>query len=152
MLIEHFKVEPNQNTIDLGCGYGPIGMAIAQQCPHGHVHLVDKDFVAVEYATRNAERNGLTHCQAYLSNALHHVPTDFVPDNIVSNLPAKVGKELLNIILQQSFERLPVGGRLCVVTISGLRDWAKRNFREVFGNYKKLKQGKTYAVSMAVKE
>jgi 16S rRNA G1207 methylase RsmC len=114
--------------------------------------MVDKDFVAVEYAGKNAELNGLTHCQAYLSNALSHVPADFVPDNIVSNLPAKVGREMLNLILAQSYERLPVGGRLCVVTISGLREWAKRNFRDVFGNYKKLKQGKTYAVSMAVKE
>ena len=116
------------------------------------MHLVDKDFVAVEYAQKNADANDLTNCRTYLSNALHQVPKDFVPDNIVSNLPAKVGKEMLNIILTQSYDRLPVGGRLCVVTISGLREWAKRNFKTVFGNYTKVKQGKTYTVSMAVKE
>jgi inorganic pyrophosphatase len=38
------------------------------------------------------------------------------------------------------------------VTINGLRQYMKRNLNEFFGNYKKLKQGKTYTVAMAIKE
>lgn len=41
---------------------------------------------------------------------------------------------------------------MVVVTINGLRDFIKRNFKEVFGNYKKLKQGKAYTVARAIKE
>jgi 16S rRNA G1207 methylase RsmC len=44
------------------------------------------------------------------------------------------------------------GGQMVVVTINGLRDFIKRNFKEVFGNYKKLKQGKAYTVARAIKE
>ena len=48
-------------------------------------------------------------------------------------------------------KHLRSGGRLYVVTVAGLRQYVKRNFMEVFGNYKKVKQGKTYTVAMAVK-
>ena len=44
-------------------------MPIARDCPAGEVHMVDKDFIAVEYAKKNAELNGLTNCRVYLSNA-----------------------------------------------------------------------------------
>jgi 16S rRNA (guanine1207-N2)-methyltransferase len=152
LLLNHFDVEPAQNTLDLGCGYGVIGLSIARQCPQGRVHMVDRDFVAVDYARRNAELNGLTNTEAYLSNAFSAVPLDMRFNNVVSNLPAKVGKDMLSIIVMDAWNQLEPGGRLCVVTIAGLREWCKRNFRDIFGNYKKLKQGKTYAVSMAVKE
>lgn len=38
------------SPLDIGCGYGPIGLAIAASAPQGEVHMVDKDFVAVQYA------------------------------------------------------------------------------------------------------
>jgi len=41
------------------------------------------------------------------------------------------------------------GGRFYVVTITGLRRFVQKAFLEVFGNYKKLKQGRTYTVAMA---
>ena len=44
------------------------------------------------------------------------------------------------------------GARFYVVTITGLRKFVERAFKEVFGNYKKLKQGKTYTVAVAEKE
>ncbi len=151
LLIEHFDVGPDHQTLDLGCGFGGIGLAIARQSPRGQVHLVDKDFVAVEYARRNVHVNGLENCQVYLSNAFREVPAELRWDNIVANLPAKTGKELLRIILLEAHERLNPGGRLAVVTVSGLRKWIRRNFEEVFGNYTKLKQGKTHTVGVAGK-
>jgi 16S rRNA G1207 methylase RsmC len=152
MLIEKMQFDPTDNVLDLGCGYGPIGLAAAASCPEGKVHMVDKDFVAVEYARANARRNGLDNCSTYLSNAFSHVPAQERFDVVCSNIPAKVGKEMLAIILQDARNRLVRGGRLYVVTIAGLRQFIKRNFREVFGNYKKVKQGKTYTVALAVKK
>lgn len=151
-LIETVQLRPTDVTLDLGCGYGAIGLALARDCPDGQVHLVDRDFLAVEYARKNAERAGLVNCHAYLSNAFSHVPEGVQFDNVVSNLPAKVGKELLWIILQDAHARLKPGGQLVVVTIAGLRQFIKRNFVEVFGNYEKVKQGKSYCVGRAVKE
>ena len=113
--------------------------------------MVDKDFVAVEYARRNAEAHGLTNCKAYLSNAFSHVG-DVKFDNVLSNVPANVGREMLYIILADAKAHLVPGGRLVVVTVAGLRQYIKRNFLEVFGNYEKVKQGKACAVAMAVNE
>ncbi|MYF92254.1 MAG: methyltransferase, partial [Gemmatimonadetes bacterium] len=67
LLIDHIKAGPADCCLDLGCGYGPIGLALSHLCPEGEVHLIDKDFVAVEYAAQNAARNGLTNSRAYLS-------------------------------------------------------------------------------------
>ena len=151
MLIETLELADDHVSLDLGCGYGAIGVAVAAECPRGQVHMVDKDFVAVEYARKNADARGLTNCQAYLSNAFSHVP-DVKFDNVLSNVPANVGGEMLYIILAGAKAHLAPGGRLVVVTVAGLRQYIKRNFLEVFGNYEKVKQGKTYAVARAVNE
>jgi len=150
MLVEKIELSPDHTTLDLGCGYGALGVPIARSCPAGEIHMVDKDFVAVEYAAKNAAANGLTNCRVHLSNALSHVP-DVRFDNVVSNLPANVGREMLYIILSGAAGRLRPGGRMYVVTVAGLRRFIQRNFIDVFGNYKKIKQGKTYTVAMAVR-
>jgi 16S rRNA (guanine1207-N2)-methyltransferase len=152
MLIEEIDVKPADDTLEIGCGYGPIGLTIAKLSPQGRVHLLDKDFVAIDYTRKNAEINGIKNCDIYLSNAFSAVPEDQKFDNIVSNLPAKVGKELLYIILTDAKSHLKPGGKIVVVVISGLKEYIKRNFQEVFGNYEKLKQGKTYLVAQATKQ
>ncbi|WP_044413762.1 class I SAM-dependent methyltransferase [Thiomicrospira microaerophila] len=152
LLLRHLDVKPDEVALDIGCGYGPIGLAIAASAPQGRVHMVDKDFVAVDYANKNAQRNKLNHAQAYLSNGLSAVPKDILFTTVVSNIPAKVGKEMLSILLHDIHAQLAPGGQLVVVTINGLRDYMKRNFNEVFGNYEKVKQGKDYTISRCVKQ
>ncbi len=149
LLIDRIEISAGSTTLDLGCGYGPLGIAIAKHDPTGTVHMVDKDFVAVEYAAKNAGLNGLTNTETYLSNGFDQVPTDLKFDIIVSNVPAKIGKELLIIFLNDARARLNPGGRLYIVTISGLKDYMKRNLTETFGNYDKLKQSKTYTAAAA---
>ncbi len=151
MLIDHVCIEPTDHTLEVGCGYGPIGLAIARMSPQGVVHMLDKDFVAVDYARKNAQANGISNCDIYLSNAFSNVP-DMEFDNIVSNLPAKVGKEMLYLILNDAKSHLKTGGKFYVVVIAGLKEYIKRNFNEVFGNYTKLKQGNKYMVAVATKE
>jgi 16S rRNA (guanine1207-N2)-methyltransferase len=151
LLIDRIEVEPGDTCLDLGCGYGPIGLTLAGLCAPGEAHLVDKDFVAVEHARRNAQANHLDNVRVYLSNAFSHVP-DIPFDCIASNLPAKVGNEMLTVIMHDARSRLRPGGRFYVVTISGLKEYIKRNFRAIFGNYTKVKQGKTYTVALAVRE
>ncbi|MBI2624516.1 class I SAM-dependent methyltransferase [Candidatus Parcubacteria bacterium] len=150
LLIEHLTVQPDGVALDIGCGYGAIGLLLAKLAPQGVVHMVDKDFVAVEYAQKNAELNGLRNCEVYLSNGLSHV-SEIRFDAIVSNLPAKTGRELFDILLFDAQAHLKPGGTFSVVTIAGLKEFIKRNLREVFGNYKKLGQHKGYIVAVAVK-
>ncbi len=152
LLLDHLDVKRDEVALDMGCGYGPLGLAIAAQCPEGIVHLVDKDFVAVDYARDNATRNGLANTQVYLSNGFSAVPQELPLSLMVSNLPAKVGNEMFYISFFDAYQRMQPGARIVVVTINGLRQFVKRAFGDVFGNYKKLKQGKSYTISMATKD
>ena len=111
--------------------------------------MADKDFMAVEYSNRNAELNRLPNARAMLSNGFQHLDKAQRFDVIASNVPAKVGKEMMTIMLHDAKHHLQPGGRFYLVTINGLRDYMKRNLKEVFGNYKKLKQGKNYTISYA---
>jgi len=152
MLMKHIEVGVSDICLDLGCGYGPIGLALAKHCTKGEVHMVDKDFVAIELANNNANLNNLSNTKAYFSDAFLQVPSEVKFDQVISNLPAKVGREQLSIILYDAFDALKPGGKITVVTIKGLKDFIKNNFKSVFGNYKKLKQGQKYIVSQAIKQ
>ena len=150
LLLEHVDIQDGNVCLDLGCGYGAIGITLAKCVQTSTVYMVDKDFVAVDYARKNVEQNQLQNCHVLLSNGFSHLPnTQF--DLIVSNLPANVGKELLQIFLADAKQHLKPNGRLYVVTISGLREFIKRNFMTVFGNYRKVKQRQTHTVAMATR-
>jgi len=150
LLIENIHVNSGDSIFDLGCGYGPIGIVLGT-LSGGLLHMVDKDFVAVDYAKENAATHGLKNAQIYLSNAFSAVPADLQFDLIVSNLPAKPGKEFFEIILRDAYAHLKPGGRITVVTITGLREYIKRSFKEIFGSYKKIAESRGYTVAEAVK-
>ena len=134
MLLDHLQIERDDIALDMGCGYGPLGLAIAANCPDGTVHLVDKDFVAIDYTRANAQRNNLSNTEVYLSNGFSTVPEDVRLSLVVSNLPAKVGNEMFYIAFYDALHRMQPGARIVVVTINGLRQFVKRAFTDVFGN------------------
>jgi 16S rRNA G1207 methylase RsmC len=150
LLLRHIELGEADDCLDLGCGYGPIGLTLARLAPHGRTLMVDKDFVAVEYARRNIEQNAVGNAEVMLSNGFQHIGERSF-DLIASNVPAKVGKELLHILLQDAKRHLRPGGRLYLVSITGLRRLFQRELKAIFGNYEKLKQGEHYTVARAVK-
>ena len=152
LLLKHMEVKPTDRCLDLGCGYGPMGLWMAKQASQGHSTLIDKDFVAVDYSRRNAELNRLENVDVLLSNGFSHIPADSRFDVIASNLPAKAGNELFYLYFYDALARMEPGGRFYVVVINGLRKYVARAFGEVFGNHKKIKQGASYTVAMAEKQ
>ena len=114
--------------------------------------MVDRDFVAVDYANANVQTNAITNARAQLSNGFAAIPSDQRFDIVASNLPAKVGNESLTLLIADAYAHLNPGGRLYVVTISGMRRFIERTFEEVFGNYEKAKQGRQHTVALAVRE
>lgn len=152
LLMKYLDIATEDKCLDLGCGYGPIGLSVAKSCPQGEVHMVDKDFIAVELSNKNAKLNHINNAEAYLSDAFLSVNKNNYFDQIISNVPAKVGREQLSIILYDAYDALKPGGKITFVTINGLRNFIKDNFKSVFGNYKKLKQGQKYTISQAIKQ
>ncbi len=151
MLLDAVEVAEDADCFDLGCGYGAIGLTLARLAPRGETWMVDRDFVAVDYARANAEANGTGNARALLSNGFDAVPEGQRFDLVASNLPAKVGNELLTLLIADAHARLNPGGRLYVVTISGMRRFIERTFEEVFGNYEKAQQGRQHTVALAVR-
>ncbi|MCP4229703.1 MAG: class I SAM-dependent methyltransferase [bacterium] len=151
LMLDNVDVAPDDDCLDLGCGYGVIGLTLTRLAPQGETVMVDKDFVAVEYASKNIIANNITNASAYLSNGFSEIPQDKKFDVIASNLPAKAGNEMWTIFFADAFEYLELGGKIYVVAISALREYIKRSFLEIFGNYEKVKQGKRYTVSLGIK-
>ncbi len=150
LLLDHLELAPDDACLDLGCGYGVLGLCMAKLAPQGHTLMIDKDFVAVDYAEKNRLLNGIKNASCQLSNGFDQIPAQQF-DVIVSNIPAKVGKEMLYIYLFDALRYLKPGGSFYIVTITGLRLFFKRGFSEVFGHYEKIKQGKTYTVARGIK-
>jgi len=151
LLLDFLELETTDDCLDLGCGYGVLGLCMAKLAPDGHTLMVDKDFVAVDYAEKNRIHNRIDNASCILSNGFNQIPHQQF-DVIVSNIPAKVGKEMLYIYLFDALEYLKPGGSFYIVTITGLRQFFKRGFNEVFGHYEKIKQGKTYTVARGIKQ
>lgn len=94
---------PGGDFLDLGCGWGPISMAMALAAPHATVWAVDVNERALDLVRRNAESLGLKNINAAL-------PTD-VPEHVVfrtirSNPPIRVGKSVLHDMLEHWLPRL----------------------------------------------
>jgi len=151
LLMKFLKVNDDDDCFDLGCGYGPIGLTLAKLAPNGETLLVDKDFMAVEYSNKNAKLNNIENAKAILSNGFQHVDPSKRFNVIVSNVPAKVGKEMMSLMLHDAHQHLKADGKLYLVTVNGLRLYMKRNLKEIFGNYKKVKQGKAYTIHLSTK-
>jgi len=151
LLMKYMKINEGDDCFDLGCGYGPIGLTMAKLASKGRTILADKDFMAVEYSNKNAELNNIKNAQAQLSNGFQHIDKSAKFDVIASNVPAKVGKEMMSLMLHDAHHAMKEDGRLYLVTVNGLRQYMKRNLKEIFGNYKKVKQGKSYTIHLATK-
>lgn len=115
LLAEAFtNPEANGDVLDIGCGYGPIGLSIAASFPERNVHMVDVNERALALAAHNAEQNGIKNVTIYPSDALSAVDTEGFAA-IVTNPPIRAGKETVFTIYNGAYEKLAVGGELWIV-------------------------------------
>ncbi|GAE26023.1 ribosomal RNA small subunit methyltransferase c [Halalkalibacter wakoensis JCM 9140] len=102
------------DLLDVGCGYGPIGISLAANDHKRKVHMVDVNERALALATRNAERNSVNNVEIYKSNCLDNVlKTDFAV--VVTNPPIRAGKKVVHAIFEQAYEHLKSEGELWIV-------------------------------------
>jgi 16S rRNA G1207 methylase RsmC len=150
LLMEQLDLKEDDVCLDIGCGYGAIGIAMAKLAPQGKVYMVDRDFVAVDYSNKNIRANDITNAEAILSNGFSNLGKIRF-DVIVSNLPTHTGKLAMHHIIEGAWDHLKDNGRIYVVTMAFIRHFIKEEFTSTFGNYDKLKQRGKHAVSFAVK-
>jgi 16S rRNA (guanine1207-N2)-methyltransferase len=114
LLIETMDFPQDAQVLDVGCGYGPIGLAAATIATSGHVTMVDINERAIELAKTNAKRNGIGNVTILQSDLLEKV-SDQRFDAILTNPPIRAGKETVHRIFAQAFDCLNPGGALWVV-------------------------------------
>ncbi|MEO6510803.1 MAG: methyltransferase [Nocardioides sp.] len=100
-------------VLDLGCGFGVIGLAIASASSETVVTGVDVNERAVLLANENASRLDLT--ERYDALTPDAVPGDATYDEIWSNPPIRIGKQALHELLLRWFARIAPGGRAVMV-------------------------------------
>jgi 16S rRNA (guanine1207-N2)-methyltransferase len=113
---------PPQKILDLGCGYGPLGITLKSLYPPAIVDMVDKDALAIRYAYANTLQNNLPpFIRVYSSLGYDGVPTnDF--DLLVSNIPGKAGEPVIAYLLREAQFYLKPGGIAAVVIVSPLEE------------------------------
>ena len=99
--------------LDLGCGYGVIGLALAVAVPGARVWAVDVNERALLLANENASALGVA--DRYTAVTPDRVPEDVVFDEVWSNPPIRVGKQALHDLLLTWLPRLAPGGRAVMV-------------------------------------
>ncbi|GAE35319.1 class I SAM-dependent methyltransferase [Halalkalibacter akibai] len=106
--------EVRGDILDVGCGYGPIGLSIAKTDLDRTVHMIDVNERALSLSQKNADRNQITNVQIYKSDRLENVDTKGFAA-IVTNPPIRAGKQIVHSIFEQAQQHLTSGGELWVV-------------------------------------
>lgn len=115
-----------ERILDLGCGYGPLGLALATMAPRTVVDLVDRDAVAIAYARLNADSNGLGGVRVEAGLGWADLPEDRTYDLIVSNVPAKVGPAAVESWLLDGRDHAAPDALFAVVVIMRLEEEVDR--------------------------
>lgn len=97
-----------KRLLDLGCGFGPIAIALATECPGANVDAVDVNELAVQLTRENAHALGVG--DRVRAGRPDEVPADLRYDEIWSNPPIRIGKQALHELLRTWLPRLRPGG------------------------------------------
>ena len=148
VLLTHLeKANPSGNFLDIGCGWGPIAIALALHSPKAKIYAIDVNERSLELTKLNVERLGLTNIVVCKPE---EVPINMEFDEIWSNPPIRVGKVVLHEILTLWINRLTSGGtaRLVVQKNLGsdsLHKWLIQEFEPDFESTR-IDTSKTFRV------
>ncbi len=154
LLRELASLSPVESALDLGCGYGAIGLTLAVRWPGCTVGMVDTDIRAVEAATENIVRNQLDNVSVTASDGIRDLTDAYgAYELVVANLPAQAGNDALDQLLLDAYGALKEGGLLVVVAVNGLRRYLRRQLADIFGaeQVRKVRQGARHTVLVSTK-
>lgn len=153
LLIESALVEDREDfdLLDLGCGYGAVGIALKRKNENINVVCTDINMRAIDFTIANCKKNK-TKLEAYQSDVYEHVK-DRKFDTILVNLPQNAGKTICFKMIEESFDLLKDNGTLQAVSRhqKGGKSYEKKMV-EIFGNSEHLGKGSGYRVYCSRKE
>jgi 16S rRNA (guanine1207-N2)-methyltransferase len=147
-LLAKLQFHENDKVLDLGCGYGVIGIYAAKRLDPKQVFLVDNDRAAVECAARNAKINGVESIHIQCSDGFRGLnEKNFT--KILCNPPFHTDFSVAKHFIEKGFNRLVVGGAMWMVTKR--EDWYRNKLKSIFGGVRVTRQN-AYFVFEAIKK
>ncbi|HLS08841.1 class I SAM-dependent methyltransferase [Lentibacillus sp.] len=152
LLIERFEEPPTAGgLLDLGCGYGPIGIAVADRYKNRNVMLTDINERAIALAKRNAHHNDVTNVEFALSDRFNQLQGRHFAA-ILTNPPIRAGKRIVHQMFTESKNALLEDGHLWVVIQKKQgAPSAMEKLNDLFGNVKVIDRSKGYYILRATK-
>ncbi|HIE30066.1 TPA: methyltransferase domain-containing protein [Candidatus Poribacteria bacterium] len=148
LLIETMNIRESDTVLDLGCGYGPLGVVASHIAHKGEVFLVDTNIRAIRCARHNIAANGCHNARAYVSDGFEAVNgIDF--DVICSNPPTHSGKDVILPFIRGSYRQLKSKGQIFLVVAKP--QMYLKMLQQTFGNAEIIRQSERYTVISAVK-
>ena len=152
LLLEALSVRPDERALDLGCGYGIVGLHMALEAPQGAVTLVDVDSLACQCARETLARNGVTDAPVLHGDGMAAVPEQQFT-LVVSNPPFHAGLDvnldMTAAFIRESYDALERSGRLVLVANRFLT--YQRMLQEHFGRVEILARTPQFQVLSAAK-
>ncbi len=151
LLGNFYQENEPQNIIDVGCGYGVIGITLASLYKNSSITMVDINDRAVKLSNENAKINNIINAKAYESYLFDEIDCIKV-DVILSNPPIRAGKKVVFDIIEQSYTKLRDGGELWYVIQKkqGAASSIKK-MEEIYSKVETITNKKGYLVIKATK-
>ena len=139
-----------EKVLDLGCGYGPVGVLLKTFQPHIQVTMLDVNERAVELSKVNVKRHGMDH--RVLRSDVYSAVEGELFNEIITNPPIRAGKVVIYKMFREAYTHLHDGGRLWVVIRKnhGAKS-AVNEIASVFGNCEVIHKEKGFYVLKAQK-
>ncbi|MDQ1235772.1 16S rRNA (guanine1207-N2)-methyltransferase [Paenibacillus sp. SORGH_AS306] len=151
VLIEAMDIHEDAQVLDVGCGYGPMGLSAAYLAAKGHVTMIDVNERAVQLAKENAKLNGITNVTILESDLFSSVKGKMF-DVILTNPPIRAGKSTVHTIFEEAFEHLNTNGTLWIVIQKKQgAPSAKAKLEELFEKVEEVTKDKGYRIFKATK-
>ncbi|MET3684042.1 16S rRNA (guanine1207-N2)-methyltransferase [Alkalibacillus flavidus] len=139
------------DVLDVGCGYGPIGIAVAKQFPEHHIDMVDVNERAVQLAKHNASENQVSQTDVFVNDRLDNLSNNHYAA-VITNPPFRAGKSVVLSIIENSYKCLKRQGELwLVVQKKQGAPSLKTKMEEVFRHVEVVKRDKGYYVLKSIK-
>jgi 16S rRNA (guanine1207-N2)-methyltransferase len=148
LLLSNVKFDSNDKILDLGCGYGAMGIYAAKLLSPQQVHMIDSDPQALKYAARNARSNGVEGVHIELSDGFRQFRGSAFTQ-ILCNPPYHCDFSVAKHFIEKGFNRLVVGGSMWMVTKR--EKWYRNKLTNVFGGAQVISRD-TYFVFRAIKK
>ncbi len=151
LLVEHAEIPDRGLILDMGCGYGAIGITLAKAYPGLTVYMVDINRNAVKLAKLNAKLNGVEDRVVIMHGDLYKpLPRNLFFDAILSNPPLSAGMKTVEKLIREAPEYMKPGATLQLV-VWRMHNLVEEAVRDVFGEFKVLASKKGYRVLLARK-